>query len=210
MTPVPSTGNNLGVELPSDLSKLTVSQLKALCKERRIVGYSKLGKAALLRKLAELTSGPSLSRADHPRVVSAPLPVARHPQALPSHEPAASTDPGTHISQIGTTVRASTSIATSQQPLPGLEGGKRENMDSPVSVENAPILKRVSIEMTQGPVQTECLVKKLKIAQVGPQASAAPEMGNSVRVSTLLIFTKPTMFLFFPSFLHLAQHRCLR
>jgi len=40
--------------LPSDLSKLTVSQLKAVCKERRIVGYSKLGKAALICRLAEL------------------------------------------------------------------------------------------------------------------------------------------------------------
>lgn len=39
---------------PSDLSKLTVPQLKALCKERRITGYSKLGKAALLQRLAEV------------------------------------------------------------------------------------------------------------------------------------------------------------
>ncbi|OJA09603.1 hypothetical protein AZE42_10264 [Rhizopogon vesiculosus] len=33
----------------ANLAKLTVPQLKALCKERRIVGYSKLGKAALLK-----------------------------------------------------------------------------------------------------------------------------------------------------------------
>lgn len=36
----------------SDLSKLTVPQLKALCKERGLTGYSKLAKAALLQKLA--------------------------------------------------------------------------------------------------------------------------------------------------------------
>ncbi|KDQ10169.1 hypothetical protein BOTBODRAFT_498998 [Botryobasidium botryosum FD-172 SS1] len=35
-----------------DLSKLTVPALKALCKERKLVGYSKLGKKALLEKLA--------------------------------------------------------------------------------------------------------------------------------------------------------------
>ncbi|KAG1766207.1 hypothetical protein EDD22DRAFT_820186 [Suillus occidentalis] len=34
-----------------DLAKLTVPQLKVLCKERRILGYSKLGKAALLQRL---------------------------------------------------------------------------------------------------------------------------------------------------------------
>ncbi|KAH7922035.1 hypothetical protein BV22DRAFT_1071174 [Leucogyrophana mollusca] len=41
---------------PQDLKKLTVPQLKALCKERRIVGYSKLGKAALLQKLDDASS----------------------------------------------------------------------------------------------------------------------------------------------------------
>ncbi|KAG1742362.1 uncharacterized protein EDB91DRAFT_1336139, partial [Suillus paluster] len=39
--------------LAGDLAKLTVPQLKALCKECRIVGYSKLGKAALLQKLTD-------------------------------------------------------------------------------------------------------------------------------------------------------------
>ncbi|KAF8840768.1 hypothetical protein BDN67DRAFT_601761 [Paxillus ammoniavirescens] len=41
-----------GSSIPSNLSKLTVVQLKALCKERRITGYSKLSKATLLPKLA--------------------------------------------------------------------------------------------------------------------------------------------------------------
>ena len=33
------------------LQKLTVAQLKAICKEQKIAGYSKLGKAALIEKL---------------------------------------------------------------------------------------------------------------------------------------------------------------
>ena len=35
----------------ASLQKLTVPQLKALCKEQKITGYSKLGKAALIEKL---------------------------------------------------------------------------------------------------------------------------------------------------------------
>ena len=38
---------------PDDLKKLTVPQLKAICKERQLTGYSKLAKAALLLKLSE-------------------------------------------------------------------------------------------------------------------------------------------------------------
>ena len=35
----------------ASLQNLTVPQLKALCKEQKITGYSKLGKAALIEKL---------------------------------------------------------------------------------------------------------------------------------------------------------------
>ncbi|KZP31480.1 hypothetical protein FIBSPDRAFT_776099, partial [Athelia psychrophila] len=47
---------------PADLSKLTVPQLKALCKERGISGYSKLSKPALLQKLADRGTGTPLAR----------------------------------------------------------------------------------------------------------------------------------------------------
>lgn len=49
MSDVPAT--------PTDLSKLTVPQLKALCKDRGIAGYSKLNKLGLLQKLADHVSG---------------------------------------------------------------------------------------------------------------------------------------------------------
>src|SRR5579863_8117831 len=65
--------------LPSDLSKLNVSQLKALCKERRIVGYSKLGKAALLSKLRELTLPAPSAQSTGPQADSS------SPNAGPSH-----------------------------------------------------------------------------------------------------------------------------
>ncbi|KAJ3519242.1 hypothetical protein NM688_g9329 [Phlebia brevispora] len=43
----------------SELSKLTVPQLKVLCKERKLTGYSKLGKNALLLKLADSGAVPA-------------------------------------------------------------------------------------------------------------------------------------------------------
>lgn len=46
---------------PAGLSNLTVAQLKALCKERAISGYSKLSKPALLQKLADQASGSTAS-----------------------------------------------------------------------------------------------------------------------------------------------------
>jgi hypothetical protein len=40
-----------------DLKKLTIPLLKALCKDRKITGYSKLGKNAIIQKLIEHSSG---------------------------------------------------------------------------------------------------------------------------------------------------------
>ena len=42
--------------LPSNLAKLTIPQLKAICKERKITGYSKLSKPELLLKLGTTES----------------------------------------------------------------------------------------------------------------------------------------------------------
>lgn len=47
------SGATIPEKPPVDLSKMTVPQLKALCKERRIPGYSKLGKTALIQTLSE-------------------------------------------------------------------------------------------------------------------------------------------------------------
>ncbi|KAI0662275.1 hypothetical protein C8Q70DRAFT_910108 [Cubamyces menziesii] len=57
-----------------DLMKLTVPLLKALCKEKKISGYSKLGKQALIQKLvqASCSSGNSLAAAPCPLVSDSP------------------------------------------------------------------------------------------------------------------------------------------
>lgn len=65
-----------------DLLKLTVPQLRAICKARGIVGYSKLTKAALLQKLSEAESAvhPTTSVKEQPQdpvAVSRPLSAKR-------------------------------------------------------------------------------------------------------------------------------------
>ncbi|KAJ7459732.1 hypothetical protein FB451DRAFT_1045665 [Mycena latifolia] len=62
----------------AELKKLTVPQLKALCKEKRITGYSKLGKDAIIQKLlgtassAPSTTNPASRDAAPPSTTSAP------------------------------------------------------------------------------------------------------------------------------------------
>ena len=203
----PVSPNDPGVAPPSNLSKLNVSQLKALCKERRIVGYSKLGKAALLRKLAEhgsstlfqssaqstlsqaqsdplsSKSGQFSSCVDDTRVIATPTPAAWRTPALPQPEPATATTLVTHISQTGTVSRASASITTLQQCSPSLSGVQGEDCCSPVPVANAPISKRVYPELSRGQAQARPLAKKLKVAQADASASAVPTAGKSTRLS---------------------------
>jgi hypothetical protein len=82
---------------PNDLTKLTVLQLKALCKDRHITGYSKLTKSALIHKLSEVGglapvhsidegNGPQkqvASEAPNSRDPSGILPVTEQTQVLP-------------------------------------------------------------------------------------------------------------------------------
>jgi hypothetical protein len=60
---------------PVDLTKLTVPQLKAICKERQITGYSKLAKAALLQKLADHSNSAIYISSSSPTITSAALPA---------------------------------------------------------------------------------------------------------------------------------------
>ncbi|KAJ7758529.1 hypothetical protein DFH07DRAFT_741558 [Mycena maculata] len=87
----------------AELKKLTVPQLKALCKERRITGYSKLGKDVIIQKLlgiAPAAPAPS-SSATAPILTetATPTPInstdihnssASGPAVAPSHDPSLS------------------------------------------------------------------------------------------------------------------------
>lgn len=197
--------------LPSDLSKLNVAQLKALCKERRIVGYSKLGKAALLAKLGELTpsSPPSSSaRSTRCKTQADPLlskygsscPPLDDLPAVPVAEPRAmgppaplipfgpNTVPGTHIPQNSVTVASISALQST--PCPSEERGKILFLS--MSAQSAPVSKRVSSEVSQGPSQApaERLAKRPRVMVVAPLArqadDAALRFPNSTRLGSNL------------------------
>ncbi|KAG2151420.1 hypothetical protein DEU56DRAFT_880080 [Suillus clintonianus] len=127
-----------------DLAKLTVSQLKALCKQRRIVGYSKLGKAALVQKLTNNDA----TRGDPQPVISirgisektAPEHTC-HPAVL---APARSTNTGvtaldhTHNTQTANGDLTATSAEQPTQhkalPVPGLVDPSAANHHSKTTV----------------------------------------------------------------------------
>lgn len=179
----PNLSHNIGAPPPSDLSKLNVSQLKALCKERRIVGYSKLGKAALIRKLAELapsSQSPSsaLTRSTRTQAQTIPLfsesgsspaqvngslaPTAQRPMGMPDPGPAPSepiTVPGTHIPQ------SSATSGSGSIPPSFLTRDRGQNYDPSASARSVPVSKRIlseiSLEISQGHARP--LAKKPKV-----------------------------------------------
>lgn len=187
------SSHDLSVPLPPNLSKLNVAQLKAICKERRIVGYSKLGKAALLRKLGELSSlPPSSAQSTRPQAQANPLlsssvsspshvnnPLAQAvgmPCLLP-HEPNAI--PYAHILVVPNSA-TSTSVSVLQLP-PCLSEGSGKSPSSSVSALNASGLKRVCLEPSQGQAHVKPpLAKKPKVAASSvPAANAAARFPNS-------------------------------
>ena len=78
-----------GAYTPSELAKMTVPQLKAICKEKKISGYSKLGKQALLQMLKESGSCSGTSGGLHSSGSIHSLAktvLARAPSRLPSYQ----------------------------------------------------------------------------------------------------------------------------
>ena len=187
----PNSSHDIGAPLPSDLSKLNVSQLKAICKERRIVGYSKLGKAALIRKLGDIAPSPQFpssaqTRNTRTQAQTSPLlsasgsspaqdndslsPTAQRPMGLPDpgffpREPLANAVPGTHIP------RSSATSGSGSNPPSFLsrDRGQNSNPSASESALNVPVSKRISSGQA-GP-----LAKKPKVVAISSPLSARRE-----------------------------------
>lgn len=184
----PNSSHDIGAPLPSDLSKLNVSQLKAICKERRIVGYSKLGKAALIRKLGDIAPSPQFpssaqTRSTRTQAQTSPLlsasgsspaqvndslsPAAQRPMGLPDpgffpREPPANAVPSAHIPQ-----NSATSGSRSNPPSSlSRDRGQNSDPSGTESALNVPVSKRISSEQA-GP-----LAKKPKVVAISSPLSA--------------------------------------
>ncbi|KAJ7645481.1 hypothetical protein DFH06DRAFT_1283250 [Mycena polygramma] len=66
------------MQTESELKKLTVPQLKALCKEKKISGYSKLGKDAIVQKLLGIATT-ATAAADSSSAIQNPSPPSETP-----------------------------------------------------------------------------------------------------------------------------------
>ena len=191
----PSSSHDISAPLPSNLSKLNVSQLKALCKERRIVGYSKLGKAALVRKLGELapiSQSPSSAptRSTQTQEQTSPLlsesgsspaqvnvsiaPIVQRsmgmpPPAFSPREP--KVVPGTHIPQSSAT-SGSGSIPPSS--LSRDRGRHSDTFAPALNVLVPTTSKRVSSDISLGISQSHAgpLAKKPRVVSVSSPSSA--------------------------------------
>ncbi|KAM5538672.1 hypothetical protein V8D89_007701, partial [Ganoderma adspersum] len=72
----PAVSGILAAYIPSELAGLTVLQLKTLCKENKVSGYSKLSKQSLIERLSGLTSGAPGGHTSNAPVVSCARPPA--------------------------------------------------------------------------------------------------------------------------------------
>ncbi|KAI9465027.1 hypothetical protein BJY52DRAFT_1209866 [Lactarius psammicola] len=177
----------LSTVLPSDLSKLNVSQLKAICKERRIVGYSKLGKAALIRKIAELVPSAPLSTStqktssntETATQVTMGIPF---PPVVPLRTSRSAALSDAHISSGPPATQAPTVVLASQQPSDTQIVPMKKNC-TPLALA-ASISKRLPSETSQGQVPATPLAKKRKVVGFSSATISLSEAGGSTRPSS--------------------------
>jgi hypothetical protein len=149
---------------PSDLKKLTVPQLKALCKERRIPGYSKLAKAALIQKLTECAGPPSQGLGLPPSARA-----DERSEAASSHqEPLVTAENSTVPPVVGTIDNSVPTPSTASILTLGLEGARYGPQPVPVD-----------------PVQVECIGLPAHSTPILSPASDLPlPLAKSPRVAS--------------------------
>ena len=160
------------------------------------MGYSKLGKAALLAKLGELTSNsppsssaqsarcktqadPLLSKSGSSRPPLDDLPAVPVAERRAMGPPAPliplgpNTIPGTRIPQNSVTLASISALQST--PCPSEERGK--SLFLSMSAQSARVSKRVSSEVSQGPNQAPAdpLAKRPRVMVVAPLARQADD-----------------------------------
>ncbi|KAJ7147548.1 hypothetical protein C8R43DRAFT_1195974 [Mycena crocata] len=117
----------------AELRKLTVPQLKALCKEKRITGYSKLSKDPLIRKLLGSAASSTINAPPPslPVVVAAtPAPDTKAgidaPPSLTPQIPPTSTPHPPHLPPQNTAPDTSTSSSNAAESVPKARPKKRK------------------------------------------------------------------------------------
>lgn len=151
------------------------------------MGYSKLGKAALISKLTQLTpnslppsSGHNTrTEADVSFLTSEPPPL-NNPPALAGVGAGTMGPPSLPISRgrnivSGTHTAQSSVTSDAFQPPPGLSGGRGEMLSPSTSSDSGPISKRGRKEISQVQVHAYPLAKRPRVAAQAPSAGQARE-----------------------------------
>ena len=147
------------------------------------MGYSKLGKAALISKLAGLTPNslpPSSAHNTRPEADVSFL-TSGNPPALAGAGPGTMGPPSLPISR-GRNIASGTHTAQSsvtsdafQPPPPGLSGGRGKTLSPSASSNSGPISKHGRKEISQVQVHPYPLAKRPRVAARAPSAGQARE-----------------------------------
>ena len=182
------------------LKKLTVQQLKALCKERRISGYSKLTKAVLIQRLTE-SDGPLSSQTSTPRssrTDDTAGAISQHPGLLvaadSSHHVEGSTHPPTNT--LDCTAEAP------QRPIPFDPGqvtdiGRSDPRSTPVS--GPPSVRPSVLSLANGsrgaahPVSQNNAVVAAKTKEKGSFSSFQGNGNSNATESSVAVFKVPAV-----------------
>ncbi|KAG1836361.1 hypothetical protein DFJ58DRAFT_865181, partial [Suillus subalutaceus] len=177
-----------------DLAKLTVPQLKVLCKELRIVGYSKLGKAALLQTLTN--HGNNAARDKDLTATSAEQSALRKalPVSGPVHHPAANHHASPTVVAASSPDASNESQSTKRPRVSAMFESAKRQKPSPVNA--ASICDATSSSnSTESPMATGTLKASTGLTFITESSAAASHLphGSSASASSNIvpIITQP-------------------